>query len=200
MCEPTTTTMMYMSLATSIASAGIQYQQQKAQQKNAYNAQIRQNEIAKKNALQRYASEQLRIRQVAKQSSDKGFQASIKSKKVRGEFTTVAGSRGLAMSGSTNALMADYYRTEGNYNSSLQNNMNINLSQYQRNMEAIQFGQESQSTYVNPPNPELLFATQALNVANSYYSLEAEKEMRGLQTNSQKSKNQKSYNKETYNI
>ena len=30
MCEPTTTTMMYMSLATSIASAGIQYQQQKA--------------------------------------------------------------------------------------------------------------------------------------------------------------------------
>ena len=186
MCEPTTSTMMYMSLATSIASAGIQYQQQKAQQKNAYNAQVRQNDIAKKNALQRYASEQLRIRQVAKQSADKGFQASIKTKKTVGEFITGAGSRGLAMSGSTNALMADYYRTEGNYKTSLQNNMNINLSQYQRNMDAIQFGQESQSTYIQPPNPELLFVSSAMNVATNYYNLEAQKEAKGLKTNAQK--------------
>ena len=186
MCEPTTSTMMYMSLATSIASAGIQYQQQKAQQKNAYNAQVRQNDIAKKNALQRYASEQLRIRQVAKQSADKGFEASIKSKEARGQFATVVGSRGLAMSGSTNALMADYYRTEGNYKTSLQNNMNINLSQYQRNMDAIQFGQESQSTYIQPPNPELLFVSSAMNVATNYYNLEAQKEAKGLKTNAQK--------------
>ena len=186
MCEPTTSTMMYMSLATSIASAGIQYQQQKAQQKNAYNAQVRQNDIAKKNALQRYASEQLRIRQVAKQSADKGFQASIKTKKTVGEFITGAGSRGLAMSGSTNALMADYYRTEGNYKTSLQNNMNINLSQYQRNMDAIQFGQESQSTYIQPPNPELLFVSSAMNVATNYCNLEAQKEAKGLKTNAQK--------------
>ena len=42
-------------------------------------------------------------------------------------------------------------------------------------MEAIQFGQKAQSTYVQPPNPALLFATSALNVANTYYSLEAQK-------------------------
>jgi cell division protein FtsL len=57
MCvEPTTAFM--------IASAGSQvmnYQNQKQVQKNQYNAQIRQNEIAKNNAIQRYASEQLKI-------------------------------------------------------------------------------------------------------------------------------------------
>ena len=85
---------------------------------------------------------------------------------------------GIAISGSTNALLADYYRTEGNYkNSSLERNLDINISQFERNLEAIQFGQESQSTYVQPPNPELLFASSALNVANTYYSLEAQKEL-----------------------
>ena len=46
--------------------------------------------------------------------------------------------------------------------------------------------------YLNPsiknilPNPNLLFATQALNVANTYYSLEATKEAKGLMTQKQK--------------
>ena len=30
--------------------------------------------------------------------------------------------------------------------------MNINISQFERNLEAIQFGQESQSTYLTPPD------------------------------------------------
>jgi hypothetical protein len=37
----------------------------------------------------------------------------------------------------------------------------MNIAQFERNLEAIQFGQESQSTYVQPPNPELLFASSA---------------------------------------
>ena len=48
-----------------------------------------------------------------------------------------------------------------------------------KEIRRIQFGQESQSTYLSPPNPELLFATNALN-ANTYYSLEATKEAKGL--------------------
>ena len=55
--------------------------------------------------------------------------------------------------------MADYYRTEGNFNSALQRNLGINIAQYERNLEAIQFGQQAQSTYVSPPNPALLFAS-----------------------------------------
>ena len=80
----------------------------------------------------------------------------------------------------------NYYRVEGNYRNAIRNNMAINISQFERNLEAIQFGQESQSTYLTPPNPKLLFATQALNVANTYYSLQFQKQNAGLMTGSEK--------------
>tara|TARA_B110000967_G_C18607560_1_gene422370 strand:+ start:99 stop:680 length:582 start_codon:yes stop_codon:yes gene_type:complete len=182
MCvEPTTAMMIGSAL-----SSGLQYKQQKQAQKNQYNAQIRQNDIAKRNAIQRYASEQLKINQQVKAVQQKGYEANLKSKKARGEFVADVSGSGLAMSGSTERLMADFYRVEGNYMSSLNTNLDIDIAQYERNLEAIQFGQEAQSTYVQPPNPELLFVSSALNVANSYYSLEAQKELKGLKTNKQK--------------
>ena len=76
--------------------------------------------------------------------------------------------------------MRDYYRTEGQYITSLNRNMNINIAQYERNLEAIQFGQESQSVYEQPPNPQLLFASAVLNVGNTYYQQKYDKELRGL--------------------
>ena len=182
MCvEPTTAMMIGSAL-----SSGLQYKQQKQAQKNQYNAQIRQNEIAKRNAIQRYASEQLKINQQVKATQQKGYEANLKSKKARGDFIADVSGSGLAMSGSTESLMRDYYRVEGNYMSSLNTNLDIDIAQYERNLEAIQFGQEAQSTYVQPPNPELLFVSSALNVANSYYSMEAQKELKGLKTNQQK--------------
>ena len=184
MCEPVTASQAL--LAVSAVSAGLQYQQGKQQQKAQYEAQKRQNEIARKNALQRYASEQLRIRQVVKQSQEKGLQATLKARKARAVFISSAGESGVALGGSIEGLLADYYRTQGNYVSALNRNLGINVSQYERNLEAIQFGQESQSTYVQPPNPELLFASSALNVANTYYSLEFAKQQNGLLTNRDK--------------
>jgi hypothetical protein len=190
MCvEPTTAL-----LIASTASSAIQYQQGKEQQKARYEAQKRQNELARRNALQRYASEQLKIRQVAKQSSQKGFEATLKARKARAEFITTAGSSGIAISGSTQALLNDFYRTEGNYKASLARNLDINISQFERNLEAIQFGQEAQSTYVQPPNPAMLFASSALNVANTYYGLEFQKEQAGLLSNTQKRNSQNSIN------
>ena len=180
MCVEPTTALMIASAGSSL----LQFQQAKAQQKAQFVAQKRQNEIARANAIRRYASEQLKIRQVVSQSAEKGFQASIKGKKARARF--IAGSEGLALSGSQERLMADYYRTEGNFNSALQRNLGINIAQYERNLEAIQFGQQAQSTYVSPPNPALLFASASLNVANSYYSLEAQKQLMGLQSGSDK--------------
>jgi hypothetical protein len=96
---------------------------------------------------------------------------------------TTAGSSGIALSGSTNALLADFYRTEGNYKASLARNLDINVSQFERNLEAIQFGQEAQSTYVQPPNPAMLFASAVGNVANTYYGIEMQKQNMGLMTN-----------------
>ena len=90
------------------------------------------------------------------------------------------------MSGSTNALLANYYRTEGNFRNSINNNMKMNVSQFERNLEAIQFGQESQSTYEQPPNSALLFASSALNTANSYFSMTSGMQNAGLKTPSQK--------------
>ena len=58
--------------------------------------------------------------------------------------------------------------------------MDINISQFERNLEAIQFGQEAQSVYETPPNPHLLFASSALNVANSYFDLKVRKEREGI--------------------
>ena len=170
MCDPLT--------LVAVASAGLQYQTAKAQQKAQYEAQKRQNEIARQNAIRRYATEQLKIRQEIKKSKVKGFEASIRSKKARARF--VAGSEGLAMSGSQEALFRDYYRVQGNYNSALQENLQLNINQFERNLEAIQFGQKSQSTYVQPPNPNLLFVSGALNVANTYYGVQAMKDARGL--------------------
>jgi hypothetical protein len=175
-------------VALSAGSSFLQYQQQKKAQKDAQAQQIRQNQIAKKNALQRYASEQLKIRQVAKQSSQKGFEATLRARKARAEFVTTAGSSGIALSGSTNALLADFYRTESNYKASLARNLDINVSQFERNLEAIQFGQEAQSTYVQPPNPAMLFASAVGNVANTYYGIEMQKQNLGLMTNNQKNK------------
>ena len=180
MCvEPTT--------ALLIASAGssfLQFQQAKAQQKAQFVAQKRQNELARANAIRRYASEQLKIRQTLAKSSEKGFQASIKAKRTRAKF--IAGSEGLALSGSQERLLGDYYRVQGNYNSALQRNMAVNIAQFERNLEAIQFGQQAQSTYEQPPNPALAFASASLNVANTYYGLEFQKQQAGLMTNAEK--------------
>lgn len=174
-------------LIASVASAGIQYQATNAAQKAQQQAQNRQNELARQNAIQRYAAEGLKIRQITSQTAQKGLEADKKTRSAQAQYVTQAGDAGgLAMSGSTQGLMADFYRTQGNYNASLTQNLKLNESQFRRNLEAIQFGQESQSTYVTPPNPELNFATQALNVANTYYTLEYNKEKAGLLTNAQK--------------
>ena len=174
-----------------VANAGMQYKQQKAQAKARYAQQKRQNELAKKNAQQRYASAGLKIRQELKKSAQADLRGTLKARKARATYIAGAGDAGgLAISGSTNALLANYYRTEGNFRNAIRNNMDINISQFERNLEAIQFGQESQSTYVTPPNPNLLFATQALNVANTYYSLQFQKQNAGLMDSTDKT-NQK---------
>ena len=176
MCSPT----IALTVA-SVASAGIQYQQGKAQQKAQYAQQLRQNELAKKNAIQRYASAQLKIRQELAKASQSDLRGTLKARKARATYIAGVGDAGgLALSGSTNALLANYHRTEGNFRNAIRNNMNINISQFERNLEAIQFGQESQSVYEVPPNPQLLFASAVLNVGNTYYQQKYDKELRGL--------------------
>ena len=194
MCSPT----IALTVA-SVASAGLQYQAGKAQAKAQYAQQVRQNELAKKNAIARYASAQLKIRQELSKASQADLKGTLKARKARATYLAgVSDAGGLAISGSTNALLANYYRTEGKYRNAIRNNMAINISQFERNLEAIQFGQESQSTYLTPPNPKLLFATQALNVANTYYSLQFQKQNAGLMTGDEKKSQTDSVNQTNY--
>ena len=193
MCSPT----IALTVA-SVASAGLQYKQGKAQQKAQYAQQIRQNELARKNAVARYASAQLKIRQTLAKASQSDLKGTLKARKARATYIAGVGDAGgLALSGSTNALLANYHRTEGNFRNAIRNNMNINISQFERNLEAIQFGQESQSTYLTPPNSKLLFATQALNVANTYYSLQFQKQNAGLLSDADKNAQTDSVNEPT---
>ena len=193
MCDPVTMAVVQ------VASAGLQYKQQKAQQKARYAQQQRQNEMAKRNANMRYASAGLKIRQELEKSAQADYKGTIKARRARASYIAGVGDAGgLAISGSTNALLANYYRTEGNYKTAIQNNMNINISQYERNLEAIQFGQESQQTYLTPPNSNLLFATQAMNVANTYMSYEFQRQNAGLMSGKEKKKQTQSTNSDVW--
>ena len=192
MCIEPTTALMIASATSQVMN----FQQQKAQAKYRYQAQKRTNELARANAIQRYASEQLKIRQVLKVSREKDYIATLKARRARARFITEAGDAGgLALSGSTQALLAQFYRTEGNYKTALQRNMNINISQFERNLEAIQFGQKAQSVYEQPPNPALLFASGALNVANTYYGIQYQKELSGYKSDAQKKKDMDNFNR-----
>ena len=176
MCNPT-----FAMAAISAVSAGIQYKVGKAAQEEEFRRQKRQNDLAKKNAVIRYASAQLKIRQKLTQAAQKDYVGTMKARKARAKYIAGVGDAGgLALHGSVNTLLSNYYRVEGNYRNAIRNNMAINISQFERNLEAIQFGQKAQSTYVQPPNPNLLFVSGALNVANTYYGLQVQKELRGL--------------------
>ena len=61
-------------MVTQIATAGLQYKMQTQQARNQYAQQKRQNELAKSNAIQRNAAEQLKIRQVVQRFSDKEYE------------------------------------------------------------------------------------------------------------------------------
>ena len=194
MCiEPTTAL-----LIASAASSAMNFQQQKQQAKYRYAAQTRQNQLAKENAIQRAAAQTLKIRQTIKQKQEKGYFAALKAKRARAKYISEAGAAGLALSGSTNALLANFYRQEGTYKASLQRNMNINISQYRRNLEAIQFGQKAQSTYTQQPNAPLLFASNALNVANTYYGIEYQKELMGMKSQRQKTLESNQFNQKYF--
>jgi len=192
MCVEPTTALMIASATSQVMN----YQQQKAQAKHRYRAQQDTNKLARANAIQRYASEQLKIRQVLKASREKDYLATLKSRRARARFITEAGDAGgLALSGSTQALLANFYRIEGNYKTALQRNMNVNISQFERNLEAIQFGQQAQSVYEQPPNPALLFASGALNVANTYYGIQYQKELMGYKSDAQKKRDIDNFNR-----
>ena len=163
MCNPT--------LAISALTAGMQYQQSIQQQKNAEMQANRQNEIALKNLEYNRKSSSLRLRQ----STEKNL-AKIKEAELLTRRRTATVIANKTFDGNTyNNLLANYYRSEGNYRNTVLGNIQKNKFQFNQTQTALTNQYDAQSTYVIAPDYMYTAGASALSFANDYYDYKAKK-------------------------
>ena len=163
MCNPT--------LAVAALSAGMQYQQAITQQKYAEMQANRQNQIALANLTYRRKASSLKLRQSTEKNLAKMAEAEklIKRKKA----TVIAGK---TYTGNTyNTLLANYYRSEGNYRNTVLGNIQKNKFQFSETQKALTTQYDAQSTYVIAPDFMYTAGASALAFANDYYDYKAKK-------------------------
>ena len=163
MCNPT--------LAISALSAGLQYQQAITQQKREEQRTIRQNEIALVNLEYRRKASSLKLRQ----STEKNL-AKIKEAEQlirRRKATVIAGK---TFTGNTyNTLLANYYRSEGNYRNTVLGNIQKNKFQFDQTQTALTTQYDAQSTYSIAPDFLYTAGASSLAFAKDYYDYKAKK-------------------------
>ena len=163
MCNPT--------LAISALTAGMQYQQSIALQKNEELKAKSLNEIALANLEYRRKASSLKLRQSTEKNLAKMAEAEklIKRKKA----TVIAGK---TYTGNTyNTLLANYYRSEGNYRNTVLGNIQKNKFQFDQTQTALTTQYDDQSTYVIAPDYMYTAGASALSFANDYYDYKAKK-------------------------
>ena len=163
MCNPT--------LAVAALSAGLQYQQAITLQKNEEMKANRQNEIALTNLEYRRRTSSLKLRQSTEKNLAKIKEAEqlIRRKKA----TVIAGK---TYTGNTyNTLLANYYRSEGNYRNTVLGNIQKNKFQFDQTQTALTTQYDAQSTYVIAPDYMYTAGASALSFANDYYDYKAKK-------------------------
>lgn len=170
MCNPT--------LVVAGLSAGMQYQQSMAMQKNAQAQAIRQNEIAKNNQVIRAKAEALKLKQSTEKNLEKLRLAESESRRRRATFIS-----GKNYTGNTyNMLLANYYDQEGQYRNTVLGNIQKNVFQFNETQKALQANYEAQSTYVTTPDFLYTAGASALNFAGSYYDYKAKQNQAGTNT------------------
>ena len=118
MCNPT--------LAISALSAGMQYQQAITQQKYAEVQAKRQNEIALVNLEYRRKASSLKLRQSTEKNLAKMKEAEQLIRRKRATFKVAK-----TFDGNTyNTLLANYYRSEGDYRNTVLGNIKKNKFQF----------------------------------------------------------------------
>ena len=163
MCNPT--------LAISALTAGMQYQQSIQLQKNAEMQANRQNEIALKNLEYNRKSSSLRLRHSTEKNLAKIKEAE---KLTRRRKATVIANK--TFDGNTyNSLLANYYRSEGNYRNTVLGNIQKNKFQFNQTQTALTNQYDAQSTYVIAPDYMYTAGASALSFANDYYDYKAKK-------------------------
>ena len=170
MCNPT--------LVVAGLSAGLQYQQSMAMQKNARDQEIRQNQIAKNNQIIRAKAEATKLKLSTEKNLEKLRLAEGESRRRRATFAV-----GKNYTGNTyNMLLANYYDQEGQYRNTVLGNIQKNVFQFNRTQEALQANYEAQSTYITTPDFLYTAGASALNFAGSYYDYKAKQNQAGTNT------------------
>ena len=163
MCNPT--------LAVSALTAGLQYQQAITQQKYRQQQQIRQNQIALANLEYRRKASGLKLRQSTEANLKKLKEAEELTRRKRATFKVAK-----TFDGNTyNTLLANYYRSEGDYRNTVLGNIQKNKFQFDQTQTALTTQYDAQSTYSIAPDFMYTAGASALAFANDYYDYKAKK-------------------------
>ena len=163
MCNP--------MLAISGLTAVMSYQQSIAQQKYAEQQAKRQNEIALANLEYRRRTSSLKLRQSTEKNLAKIKEAEQLIRRKRATFKAAK-----TFDGNTfNTLLANYYRSEGNYRNTVLGNIQKNKFQFGETQKYLTNQYDAQSTYVIAPDYMYTAGASALSFANDYYSYKAKK-------------------------
>lgn len=157
------------NLVLSVVMNGLKMVQDNRENNALIDQQNEQNRIAKANAIRLMANEDLRIRQEKEQVLDKQAQVESERRKAQARAEVEAGEGGVS-GVSVDRLMMDFLRQEGEYKSSVLNNLQYEIAQSKENKRAISMGQEANSTYVNRSVLLPTFANAGLRFAGDYLS------------------------------
>ena len=161
MCNPT--------LVVAGLSAGMQYQQSIQQQKNAEMQANRQNQIAVANLKYNRQASSLKLRQSTEKNLKKLEDAE---RLIRRKKSSVIANK--TYTGNTyNNLLANYYRSEGNYRNVVLGNIKKNKFQFDQTQTALTNQYDAQSTYSIAPDYFYTAGASALSFAGDYYSYKA---------------------------
>ena len=174
MCEPvtiTTSTMLYISLATAAASAAASFMMQKS----AADKQNAQREQTRKNAISAYENQ---IKQAAVQTDQddqavalKLTDAKIKGAKAEATATTAAGESGIGGNSVMNAI-ADFNAQEGRYESAVLQQSDFDSINRQFQLEGMQAqatGRVQAAAPVSGPSAGLALLDFGSSAAGSYF-------------------------------
>ena len=163
MCDPT--------LVIAGASAMMQYQQSIKQQQYQWWQQQKQNELALRNLKFRRKAETLKLRQSTEKNLKKLEEAEKEIRRRKAKFKAAK-----TFDGNTfNTLLANYYRSEGNYRNTVLGNIQKNKFQFDQTQTALTTQYDAQSTYVIAPDYMYTAGASALSFANDYYDYKAKK-------------------------
>ena len=167
MCNPT--------LVVAGLTAGMQYQQSITQQKYAEMQAKRQNEIALANLQYRRKASSLKLRQSTEANLKKIKEAEELTRRKRATFKVAK-----TYDGNTyNTLLANYYRSEGDYRNTVLGNIKKNKFQFDQTQTALTTQYDSQASYVVAPDYLYTAGASALSFADDYYQYKTKQNQAG---------------------